>query len=305
MVRFKVSNKKLLVICAFIAIYFIWGTSYLAISFALKGFMPFTISALRYLAAGIILSAWICYKKTKLPKPKDIKILIISGVLMLTGGSGLVVVGEQYISSGAAAVIVATEPLFFLLLDRSRWTFYFADKRIITGLIIGFVGIVLFTYFAPDNKTEIQSHPIFGAVITILSAISWVIGVLYANKNLSSTNSTMVNSAVQLISGGICSSFIAGLMGEWPHLLLRPIPTIAWIGLIYLVIMGSLLAYLSFNYLVTVQPPAIVSTHTYVNPIIAILMGWMLASENVSVWQLAAVVFVLGGVLITQIFKPK
>ncbi|MBA4167334.1 MAG: EamA family transporter, partial [Chitinophagaceae bacterium] len=182
----KKSTKSILVILALMAVYLIWGTTYLAIAYTLKGFKPFTISALRYLSAGLILSAWLWLKKSHWPPKKDIKVLMISGILMLSGGSGLVVAGEQYISSGAAAVIMATEPLFFVLLDRSRWKIYFTNRLVIAGIIIGFAGIALFARFSAGDPGVIHSRPFLGTAITLFSAISWVVGALYANRKLSS-----------------------------------------------------------------------------------------------------------------------
>jgi drug/metabolite transporter (DMT)-like permease len=301
------TNKPspILLFTAFIAIYFIWGTSYLAIRFALKGLQPFTISAFRYLAAGLLLSAWILFKKQKWPEKKDLRVLVISGILMLSGGSGLVVVGEQYVSSGFAAVIMATEPLFFVLLDRGRWNVYFANKWIVGGLLIGFAGIALFAYFAPAEATGVHSRPVLGTLITLASAISWVVGALYANHRLSPNSNTLVNSAVQLLAAGLFSGMIAGCKGEGPALFSQPIMVAAWAGLAYLVVMGSLVAYLSFNWLLTVQPPAIVSTHTYVNPVIAIIIGWLVASEPLSYRQVLALAIVLTGVILTQLNKQK
>jgi drug/metabolite transporter (DMT)-like permease len=295
----------LALIFAFIAIYFIWGTTYLAIAYALKGLQPFIISAFRYLIAGLILSCWVWLKKQPWPKGKDRRVLIISGILMLSGGSGLVVVGEQYISSGFAAVIVATEPLFFVLFDHRRWRAYFSNRWIIAGLVIGFAGIALFAYFAPAGSRAIDRNTSLGIIITLLSAMTWVAGGLYANHNLSTKTSNTVNSAVQLLAAGVFSAIVAGCTREWSALLVNTIPVSAWAGLVYLIVMGSLVAYSSFNWLITVQPPAIVSTHTYVNPIVAILIGWLLAREPIAHLQIIALVIVLTGVVLTQLNKQK
>jgi drug/metabolite transporter (DMT)-like permease len=232
-------------------------------------------------------------------------VLIISGILMLSGGSGLVVVGEQYISSGFAAVIMATEPLFFILLDRVRWPIYFSNKWIIAGLLLGFFGVALFAHFTPADHEVIHSQPVFGALVTLLSAILWVVGALYANRKLSVNTGNTTNSAVQLFAAGLFSGLIAIFKGEWPVFSAATVPVSAWAGLAYLIVMGSLVAYLSFNWLITVQPPAIVSTHTYVNPVVAIIMGWLLVDEQVSGGQIAALIIVLMGVIITQLTKQK
>lgn len=297
--------SPLLLLLAFTAVYFVWGTTYLAIVYALKGFGPFTISALRYTAAGLILCGWIGLKKLSWPERGEWKVLIISGILMLSGGSGLVAVGEQYINSGFAAVIIATEPLFFVLLDRKRWAAYFSSKWIIIGLLSGFAGIVLFTHFAPARSSAVQSHPLLGTLITLLSAVFWVLGALYASRKLPAKSDNLVNSTVQLLAAGLFSGLLAVGKGEWLTLSPAAVPGIAWAGLAYLVVMGSLVAYLAFTWLITVQPPAIVSTHTYVNPVIAILMGWLLASEQICFKQVIALVIIMTGVVITQLNKQK
>lgn len=294
-----------LLVLAFIAIYFIWGTTYLAIRYALDGFGPFVISSLRYIAAGLLLVAWAVITKQPWPVKKDWPVLIISGILMLSGGSGLVVVGEQYITSGSAAVVMATEPLFFILLDRGRWRTYFSNKWVIVGLLLGFAGVALFAVFTPADAGGETARPVLGIIITLLSAVAWVVGALYANYKVKSDGATTTNSAIQLIAAGIFSGVIADVKGEWPALFAADIPAIAWGGLGYLVVMGSLVAYLSFNWLLTVQPPAIVSTHTFVNPVIAVFVGWLVAAEPVSAWQLMALGVVIAGVVITQVSKQR
>ncbi|RFM26820.1 EamA family transporter [Deminuibacter soli] len=295
---------RALLILAFIAVYFIWGTTYLAIAYAVKGFGPFAISAMRYLAAGTILSVWALATKKVWPAGKDWRVLIISGILMLSGGTGLVVVGEKYISSGSAAVIMATEPLFFILLDKARWKSYFSSKWIIIGLLIGFAGIALFACFTPAGATA-TSRPVLGTIITLLSAVAWVAGALYANYRLTSKTGTSVHSAVQLLAAGLFSGVVAVIHGEWPAVFSGNVACTAWAGVAYLTVMGSLVAYLAFNWLLTVQPPAIVSTHTYVNPVIAVFIGWLVASEQVTLFQLIALVVVIAGVVITQSNKSK
>jgi len=296
----KQRNQNLRAWTALFAIYFIWGTTYLAGAFALSGFPPFTISAIRYLAAGLLLSLVLGIKEISFPQRKYWRVLAVSGILMLCGGSGLVIVGEQYISSGSAAVIMATEPLFFILLDRSRWREYFSNKRLIAGLVTGFAGLAFFTYFSPAGHPPVEPRPVLGTLITLISAVCWVVGALYAKRKVPAGAGNLSNSAIQLLAAGLFAALVAGIKGEWAGLNLQAIPFKAWAGIAYLVVMGSLVAFLAFNWLITVKPPAVVSTHTYVNPAVAILMGWLLAAEPVNALQLIALAVVLTGVLLSQ-----
>jgi drug/metabolite transporter (DMT)-like permease len=302
----KNATKGRLVL-AFATIYIVWGTTYLANLFALESMKPFVISSVRYIAAGVILALWVLTKKMTWPDAKSLKVLIISGIIMLVGGSGLVVYGEQYVNSGYAAVVIATEPFWFVILDKVRWKLYFSDYRIVTGLVLGFVGIALFSYLSPDKQFSHSedNHKLIGTVVVLVSSLLWVVGALYANKRLKKGSSNASNTMVQLFAAGIFSGLIASINGEWQSFEFTEITARAWGGLLFLIIMGTLLAYLAFTWLLTVQPPAIVSTHTYVNPVVAILIGWLFAGETITYSQLLALVIVLLGVVLTQSGKQR
>ena len=158
---------------AFTAIYFAWGTTYLANLFALQGLPPFIVSCFRYLGAAIFLAIWIKYKKMPLPSAGILKVLCISGIAMLVGGSGLIVFAEQYLKSGYAAALVATEPLWFVLLDKRRWRYYFSNRLVLSGLLLGFTGIALFACFAPARGAADgqMPHLIAGTLIVLVSTI--------------------------------------------------------------------------------------------------------------------------------------
>jgi drug/metabolite transporter (DMT)-like permease len=298
-------NKKppaLLLVLAFLAIYIVWGTTYVAILFGLQGFPPFLLSALRFSIAGILLLAWCLVKKQKFPARYDLKITIISGIVMLVGGSGLIAWAEQYIASAHAAIIIATEPFMFVLLDKKRRSFYLSQKGIIAGLILGFGGIVLFFLFAKDpQQHETTSRlKLAGILVVFASAVLWVIGSLYSKRIKDKTVSNTATTSIQLIAAGIFSFLLSLLSGEVTSFAFIGVGIKAWGGLLYLIIMGSVIAYLAFTWLLTVRPPAQVSTHTYINPVVAILMGWWLANEHIVLIQVLALVIILSGVLLTN-----
>ncbi|MVM37147.1 EamA family transporter [Spirosoma sp. HMF3257] len=303
----KTSGSRFWLVLAFVAVYFVWGTTYLANLYALKAIPPFIISALRYLVAGLLLAALAAGKNQVFPSGKECRDLAVSGILMLVGGSGLVVVAEQYITSGSAAVIVATEPLWFVLLDHSRWKLYFNDKKIIVGLLIGFFGIVLFAQFEPnDTHHQTQStDQLLGTAIVLAGAVLWVCGTLFASRRIKPGRYTLWHTTIQLLAAGLFATFIALVNGEWTGFVWQAVPLPAWGGLAFLIVFGSLIAYLAFGWLVTVQPPAIVSTHTYINPLIAVLIGWLVAGEQVSGLQVVGLAVVLTGVLLTQLSKSR
>jgi drug/metabolite transporter (DMT)-like permease len=301
------NSPQWLVILAFLAIYIVWGTTYMAIAIGLKGFPPFVLTAFRGVIAGCILLIWCLVRGEKLPNTATIGNASVSGILMLVGGTGLVTWAEQYVNSGYAAIIMATEPFFFLLLDKKEWGSYFSNKWVIGGLVIGFTGIVLFFHYtqAAPSETKDAGMLLTGNLVLLLGAILWVVGSLYAKYKLDHSHSNTLTTGLQLLAAGLFSGLTALFTGEWADFNISTVPLPAWGGLLYLITMGSLVAYMAFTWLITIRPPALVSTHTYVNPVVAILIGWAFANEQISLLQIMALLVILAGVLFTNIPNYK
>jgi drug/metabolite transporter (DMT)-like permease len=299
------NTKRTLTILAFAAIYFIWGTTYLANIFGLQGMKPFILSSLRYAGASALLLVWCLIKRLALPSLRQLKVLAISGLLMLGGGAGFVVIGEQYISSGHTAVVIATEPLLFLLLDRQGWRSNFSNKWMLTGLLLGFTGIFLFSRYTTSTAATAGGalELIKGTALVLLSSIFWVSGTLYARRHQTEEGSPVVQAAVQHMAAALACSVIALSLGEWHSFTPSEIPSQAWGALTFLVVMGSLVAFIAFTWLVKIKPPAIVSTHAYVNPIVAVIIGCIIAKEQIGSMQILSLAMVLIGVLLTSIKK--
>lgn len=291
-----------LILLAFLAIYIIWGTTYLAILFGLEGFPPFILSAFRFSTAGVLLLAWCLFNGERLPALQDYKVPVISGIVMLVGGSGLVTWSEQYVTTGQAAIVIATEPFLFLLMDKRGWPFYFSNKRIIAGLVLGFAGIVLFFLFTAHHPKDLipSSQKAIGYLVLFLSAVLWVGGSLYAKSRAPERPSNTMITAIQLVAAGIFSALLSTATNEWTNFSVTAVSAKAWGGLLYLIVMGSLVAYLAFTWLLTVRPPALVSTHTYVNPVVAVLMGWLIAHEPITTVQIVALFVILFGVMLVS-----
>lgn len=291
--------SPLLIAFAFFNIYVIWGSTYLAVAYGLKGFPPFILVGLRYLAAGILMLAWCKLKGEQLPERKFLLRHALSGTMMLVGGTGLIAWAKQYISSGQAAILIATEPLIFLLLDRKNWSEYFSNKYILSGLFIGFTGIFLFLKLgvAVANPSPMAT---IASVVVLFSAVLWVLGSLITKDSKGNSTSTM-NASIQLLAAGIASAVVAFAKSEQVGFSFASVPLGAWGGLIFLIVFGSLLAYLSFVWLISIKPPAIISTHTYVNPVVAVLLGWLLINELVNTAQLISLVVILVGILLVNV----
>lgn len=301
------SRSNLLVILAFSAIYFIWGTTYLAAIFGLESFPPFLLSAFRFTSAGVVLLLVCIVRGYKLPTGKQLLVITSTGIIMLVGGSGLVAWAEQYILSGYAAVVIASEPFFFVLLDRPRWNYYWSNKNIVAGLLVGFIGVALFVWASAGNET--MSVPskliVVGYSVLFLSCILWVVGSLLSTRQKDESISAIAVSSVQLVGAGLFSFVLAWITNEYDGFAFANVTPRAWGALVFLAFGGSIVAYLSFIWLLTVRSPAQVSTHTYINPIVALFMGWYFLNDPVNSFQLVSVVVILVGVLLTNRNKDR
>ena len=298
--------SRWLVPVAFANIFIIWGSTFLAISYGLKGFPPFILSSLRFLTAGILLLAWQLIRGERPGTIRDWVRNAVPGILILSAGTGLVAWSEQYVSSSEAAILGASAPFWFIALDHKNWRNYFSDKLILTGLIAGFAGLLLFF----SGSINAVSHGAAGSIriaafiVLALSSVSWVLGSLFS-KNYPAKRSTVMNTAQQLIAGGAVSLLVSGIKGEWRQFAFSTVPPDAWLGLLFLVFMGSILAYQSYIWLLSVRPPALVSVHTYINPVVAVLIGWLFMSEMISLLQFIGLIIILAGVLLTNISRYK
>ncbi|OOQ57663.1 EamA family transporter [Mucilaginibacter pedocola] len=289
-----------LVAFAFFNIYIVWGSTYLAVAYGLQGFPPFILVGIRYLTAGLLLLAWCKLKGEALPEFKFLWRHAFSGTLMLVGGTGMIAWAEQYISSGQAAILVATEPLMVLLIDRERWGQYFSNKYIVTGLIVGFIGIFLFVKLGVATTAQQSGMATTASIIILFSAMLWVFGSLIIKGN-QGKSTTVMNASVQLLSAGIACAIIAFCKSEQIGFSFSQVKFEAWAGLIFLIVMGSLVAYLSYVWLLSIKPPAIISTHTYVNPVVAVFLGWLFIHEKVNTAQLLSLVVILIGILMVNV----
>jgi drug/metabolite transporter (DMT)-like permease len=293
--------QRQLVPIAFANIYVIWGSTFLAISYGLKGFPPFMLSGFRFLIAGIILIAWRHLKGEKTYSLRNWGRNAVIGTLILTGGTGLVAWGEQYVSSTEAAIAIATGPFWFIAIDRKNWKTYFANKFILAGLVVGFTGLLLFLQgsVSAEIPGTNSSLKITAFVVLALSSISWVLGSLFS-RNFPASHSSVMNSAQQLFAAGVGSLLVSTFRSEWSGFSVSAVPASSWIGLTFLILFGSIVAYLSYIWLLSVRPPALVSTHTYINPVVAVFAGWIFSSQVITTGQSFGLIVILVGVLFTN-----
>jgi drug/metabolite transporter (DMT)-like permease len=295
-------RNVLLLVAAFAAVYLIWGSTYIAIKYAIQTLPPFLMAGTRFLIAGATLYA-IARLSADYEKPswRQWRTSLIVGVLLLLGGNGGVVWAQHYIPSGLAALLVAVEPLWIVLLN---WLYLKAERpnlKVILGLVLGFVGIYLLVGngVAANGSTSGWTQ-IFGALLVIGAAFSWACGSLYGLK-APSPKSPVLASGMQMLSGGAVLFLLGSFTGEWSHFNPDTVSLTSVSALLYLIVFGSIVAFTAYSWLLKNASPAIVSTYAYVNPVVAVLLGWALANEALSLQMLVGAAIIIGSVaLITS-----
>ncbi len=272
---------------ALLSVYLIWGSTYFGMSIALETFPPFWLGGIRFLTAGLVLLGALVARGQKLPTAAGWSASARTGVLLLVGGNGLVAVGQQWVSSGVAALVVASMPLWMALLLRLGGQRLKSFERL--GLIVGFVGVALLNFGG-----ELAVHGGYAWVI-VLAPISWTIGSVYS-RSLPLPKGPM-GSAAQMITGGLAMLGVALVMGD-P----MKTPTLRSLSaLTYLIGFGSIIGFSAYGYLLRNTRPAVATSYAYVNPVIAIALGVLAGGERpgLATWASAAIILV-GVVLISR-----
>jgi drug/metabolite transporter (DMT)-like permease len=281
------------IVIAFAAVYLIWGSTYLAIHFAIETIPPYLMGGVRFLIAGGLLYAVLRLRGVPAPTRRQWRSTFVVGSLLLFGGNGGVMVAEQFVPSSLAALLIAIVPLWMVLLnwkwgDRVRPTL-----GVIGGVILGVIGIGLIA--APGTSAD-AVNPI-GLGILIVASLSWSIGSLYSRRADLPSNA-LLSTAMEMLMGGSLMFVVALVLGQgglirWENVSLRSVASVG-----YLVIFGSLLGFSAYVWLLRVTTPAKVATYAFVNPVIAVFLGWLVAGEALSVRTLIAAAIIIAAVVL-------
>lgn len=297
----------LMVILTFAIVYIVWGSTYFFIQIAIKDFPPFLLGAFRFLIAGGLMMAWCLFQKENIFKWKNIKNAAISGILMLFGGNGIIIWVEQSMPSGMVAIMVSSAPLWFVLLDKPKWSDNFGSKSIIVGLFIGLAGVVLLFNEQLSEALSIQNEKsvtMSSMILLVLAAISWAGGSLYS-KYKSGDGSIIVTSTWQMLAAGL--AFLPGMLirDELSNFKWLEVSSDGWMALIYLVLMGSIAGFSAYVWLLKERPATQVSTYAYVNPVVAVLLGVFFANESISFIQIIGLFIILSSVFLINMARYR
>lgn len=297
--RPRKEHSRARLLAAFAAVYLVWGSTYLFIRFAVETLPPFLMAGARFAVAGAILYLWARIRGAPTPARAEFRGAAIAGLFLLLGGNGAVAWAEQRVPSGVTALLVATVPVWMVLLDWLRPRGVRPRAGVFAGLALGLVGLALLVgrgAFGGGGAGG-GGADVVGAAVLVIGSILWATGSLYLRQN-PRPSSALVTNAVQMLAGGAALLVVGTLVGEFGRLDLAAASARSLLSLLYLVVAGSLIGFTAYTYLLQVSTPAKVSTYAYVNPVVAVFLGWAFAGEEITARTLIAAAVILAGVAI-------
>lgn len=279
---------------ALFSIYIIWGTTYLAIRIGVENLPPVLFTGLRWIVAGPLLLIILLLRKYKLPNKNDLLHLGISGLLLIGGGNGLVVFAEQWVPSGLTALLITTVPFWIVGINAIIPQGKKINPTILLGLLLGLVGVGII--FGEDFVRLFDPSYLGGVIGLMFAVFLWSVGTLYSKYKKISVHPLM-GAATQMIIAGIVITALGLILGEGSKF---HFTNSSFYSYLYLVIVGSLVGYGSYVYAIAHLPVSLVATYAYVNPIIALFLGWLVLDEKISLWVILSAVVILIGVTLVK-----
>ncbi len=287
-------QQKLKILLAFAAIYIIWGSTYLAIRYAVETIPPLMMIGIRSITAGAILYFFSRFKSKEKIRRENILPLFTLGALFFLIGHGLLAWAQQYVPSGMAAVLVTPEPLWIMGIE---W-FYLKDTRVklrgILGLFLGFGGVVYL--IASTTISTTSENNFLGSALIVIGTLSWGVGAVYS-RVANVPKSPVLSSGMELIFGGTLVLITSFMLGEQSQFHLSQVSLKSFFGILYLIIFGSVIAFSAYIWILGHTSVTRISTHTYVNPVIAVFLGWLFANE-----QITTTLLISTGIIIISVY---
>jgi drug/metabolite transporter (DMT)-like permease len=281
---------------ALIAVYIVWGSTYLAIRFAIETIPPFLSAGFRFLISGLLLYAWRRLSGDPAPKKVEWHSAAIIGLLLLLGGNGSLVWAEQRIPSGIASLFIATIPLWMVLLgslgrrgERPSWLTWL-------GVLVGLIGTAMLANPWQAHDASPALDPLSMAAL-VFASLSWSIGSLYS-RNARLPASSLMGTGMEMLLGSLGLFAFGTLIGEWSQFQLTEISLRSLLGLVYLILFGSGIGFVAYTWLLRNAPTSLVSTYAYVNPVVALVLGSVIAGERLEPLDLLAALIILSGVVL-------
>ena len=296
----KGHRSLILLIAAFAAVYIVWGSTYLSIKYAIETIPPFLMAGLRFASAGAILYL-IARLSPDFERPKLVhwRTSAVVGILLLVIGNGGVVYAERFIPSSLTALLVATEPFWIVLLSWLWLKGSRPTRKAALGLILGFVGVaVLITgQGAAPAAESLGPGQLWTTLAVMAAALSWAAGSIYGLRS-PVPSSALLAAGMQMLAGGVALLVVSVFAGEWSTFSFNQVSANSWYGLGYLIVFGSLIGFTAYSWLLKNAEPTMVATYAYVNPVIAVILGWLIAGESMTMQMLMGAAVVVGSVVL-------
>lgn len=290
------------IVLAFAIIYFVWGSTFLAIRVGVREVPPFLLAAMRFLVAGFVLCAWMLARGERSPNARQWISAFFVALLIFVFDYGLLFWAEQRVPSGPAAVMMATIPVFMALSEIVILGTQRLTLRLASALLVGLAGVVVLT----SNSLNLGGAPIdtAGAVALIVASISWSLASALTRK-LPLPASKVMNSGVQMLAGGVLLTAASAALGEFRNFHPRAVSREAWLALIYLIVAGSIIGFTAYTWLIHHESPTKVGTYAYVNPVVAVLLGYFAGGETIGARTILGTMCVLIGVVVITTTRAK
>lgn len=288
-------SRSLKIILAFASVYLIWGSTYLAIRIGIETMPPFLMAGLRHLVAGVIMYAWMRPRSEDVLTRRHWRSAFIIGGLMLLGGNGGVTLAEKWVPSGLAALIVATVPLWIALFNWKWGDRIKPGKRIYAGIVLGMIGLIVL--IGPENLMGAGRIDGWGALALVIATVTWSAGSLYS-RSAPLPSTVMLAIAMEMIGGGVLLLVLSGLTGEWIGFDMAAVSLNSAGALVYLIFLGSLIGFTAYVWLLRHVAPSKVATYAYVNPLVAVLLGYLFANEPLTPRVAVSALVIIAGVIV-------
>lgn len=285
---------------AFASIYLIWGSTYLAIRYAVETIPPFIMGGTRFVISGALLYLWARSRGAGRPSRINWRNAVVAGGFLLLGGNGAVVWAEQFMPSGLTALLVSILPFWLVIIEWVRPPHHRPSGAILVGLALGFIGIVVLV-----GPSELGGHdavsPV-GTLVLIFGSLSWAIGSFWS-RDADLPSSGLLTTGMEMLGGGVLLLIVGALTGELAKFDAHHVSRASMTGLIYLIAFGSLIGFTSYIWLLDKVSAARLGTYAYVNPIVAVVLGWAIAGEKLSARTAVAAAIVICGVALITIAR--
>ncbi|PKD40720.1 EamA family transporter [Methylomonas sp. Kb3] len=279
---------------ALLAVYLVWGSTYLMIRFVVETLPPFLSAGLRFLVSGAILLAWRRLAGDAAPTFRQWRSAAVVGILLLLGGNGLVCWAEQTVPSGVAALIIGAVPMFLVMADALRPNGTRPTLRVLVGLVIGFMGIYLLV--GPTAFSDGIPVNLSGVAALLLASLLWALGSIYS-KTADLPKTALMTTGAEMLTGGFALLLVSALSEQWDVFNLAQVSVNSWLALAYLIVFGSMIGFASYAWLLQNAPIPLVATYAYVNPLVAVFLGSWFANEPLTPRVLSAAAIIIGAIV--------